>query len=229
MKRLILLFLILVVIAGVSYGNSMEPPHIRILVSGEEEDFEIEMSDEVSRVSVNDKGFRREYLFWMLESRKSEVTFLVHNGGNTFTTNAVSGKAYDSVYTLDLEKGVLREGQSWTIRMSSAGLRLILTLIIEGFVFFLFGYRKKRSWKIFLYINLITQLMLSIFIWNIDPFQSYLVLSILIPEILILIAETTAFVVLLKEHGKVGAALYSIIANVASLILGVYMITNFPA
>ena len=41
--------------------------------------------------------------------------------------------------------------------------RFAINMIIEGIVFFAFGFRKLRSWLVFIITNCITQVFLSVF------------------------------------------------------------------
>jgi hypothetical protein len=108
-------------------------------------------------------------------------------------------------------------------------LRILLTLAIEACVFWLFGYRDKRSWIAFLVINLITQASVNIWlISGFDPLGSYLVLMLIFAEILVFIFELIAFLIVIKEHGKLRTAGYVMAANLLSLVAGGYLITVLP-
>lgn len=51
---------------------------------------------------------------------------------------------------MDLQKGTLTAGQKLGRAPLLVALRVVLTFLIEGAVLFLFGYRQKRSWLVFL-------------------------------------------------------------------------------
>ena len=96
-------------------------------------------------------------------------------------------------------------------------------------MFYLFGYRRKESWLIFLIINLLTQGVLNIWLnGSFTPLDSYIIFSLVFGEILVLIIEMIAFLILVKEHHRLRIALYVIIANLLSLIAGGYLITVLP-
>jgi hypothetical protein len=107
-------------------------------------------------------------------------------------------------------------------------LRIALTLLIEGIVFWLFGFRNKRSWIVFLAINLITQGALNIWLNGFLPLGSYLVVSLVFGEILVFIAEIIVFLALVKEHRHRRTLLYVSTANFLSLFAGGYIITVLP-
>ncbi len=102
---------------------------------------------------------------------------------------------------------------------------LVPTLIIEGVLLWLFGFRAKRDWLVFLIVNLVTQAGLHLWIEADlvsigDSALQYLVL--LVAEVPILVVELAAYVFLLKEHSKLRRAAYAACANVASYALGYF-------
>ena len=99
------------------------------------------------------------------------------------------------------------------------------TLIIEGVLLWLFGFRARRDWLVFLIVNLATQAGLHLWIGSgamaagSHPLY-YLVL--IVAEVPILLVEMLAYMFLLKEHGKARRALYALCANAASYALGYF-------
>lgn len=104
------------------------------------------------------------------------------------------------------------------------------TLVIEGVILWLFKFRQKRTWLIFLLVNFVTQLGLHLLCNSLssvpfaDSYDSvgYYVLSLLIPEFLIFIVEAISYGVLIKEETsgrRVGCAAC---ANAASFLLGFF-------
>ena len=100
---------------------------------------------------------------------------------------------------------------------------LVPTLIIEGILLWLFGFRARRDWLVFLIVNLVTQAGLHLWIATDlvsigDSALQYLVL--LVAEVPILLVELAAYVFLLKEHSRLRRAAYAACANIASYALG---------
>lgn len=100
---------------------------------------------------------------------------------------------------------------------------LVPTLVVEGILLWLFGFRAKRDWLVFLLVNLVTQAGLHLWIGaNLVSVGShplyYLVL--VVAEVPILLAELMAYLFLLKEHGKGRRAAYAVCANLASYAAG---------
>mgnify|MGYP006066660011 FL=1 len=102
---------------------------------------------------------------------------------------------------------------------------LVPTLIIEGILLWLFGFRAKRDWLVFLVVNLVTQAGLHLWIGSgamaagSHPLY-YLVL--IVAEVPILLVELVVYVFLLQEHSRLRRAAYAACANVASYALGYF-------
>ena len=102
---------------------------------------------------------------------------------------------------------------------------LVPTLIIEGILLWLFGFRAKRDWLVFLIVNLVTQAGLHLWIAADlvsigDSALQYMVL--LVAEVPILAVELAAYVFLLQEHSRLRRAAYAACANAASYALGYF-------
>ena len=84
-----------------------------------------------------------------------------------------TGSYYNNLCVLDLTAGTLRWGVPWWRQPLLVALRVGLTLALEGLVFLLFGYRTKRSWGVFLVVNLITQLGVNLILLGVlNPFAN---------------------------------------------------------
>jgi hypothetical protein len=104
-----------------------------------------------------------------------------------------------------------------------------LTLLLEGIIFYIFGYRQKRSWFVFLAVNLVTKGVLNIWLNSEGSLMSsYLILSLIIGEFFVFTAEITAFPVFIKEHKTSRILIYVFVANIISLITGGYIISVLP-
>lgn len=80
-------------------------------------------------------------------------------------------------------------------------LRVTLTLLLEGLVFLLFGYRTRRSWLAFAAVNLLTQGGLNALITG-PGSSAYFVFGYGFGELVVMAVETAAFACLLREHGR---------------------------
>ena len=95
--------------------------------------------------------------------------------------------------------------------------------MVEGLLLWLFGFRTRRDWLVFLLVNLVTQAGLHLWIGtslvSVGSHPLYY-LVLVVAEVPILLVELAAYLFLLKEHGKGRRAAYAICANLASYAVG---------
>ena len=104
---------------------------------------------------------------------------------------------------------------------------LIPTLLIEGVLLYVFGYRSKKCWKRFLLVNLITQggfaVYLAVTVLN-HGVSGWSLLFYIPIELVITLAEVLLDRWLLTEKGKGRAMGYAIVANIHSATVGLLLI-----
>src|SRR5690554_4413087 len=208
-------------------ANSAEPPMITIIIEDVNLDANANMiiGDYVLEGHVQEIKIETYIRFYQsdlpMDEELDNVIFMIEtNDKNYEIQESIESREYNQVYTLDQESSELTQGKSLLRNLKFIGLRLGLTLAIEALVFFLLGYRKTRTWIIFLVVNLITQGWLNIDItFNWQP-NSYVLFSFVIMEILILAAELIMFLLSVKEGKKLKLAFTVLIANISSLFIG---------
>ena len=126
-------------------------------------------------------------------------------------------------------------GEPWWRQPLLVFLRVALTLLLEGIVFFLFGYRQKRSWILFFLANGLTQLFVNLLLLNFvgalgNLYSAKLAFWFLyLPmEILVILLELFLFCPMLKEKKRWNAVLYTIAANLCSWLLGGALLAYLP-
>ena len=236
---LTLLFLLAGLVLPAS-ANSAEPPNIIILVPNPPEDLSLtisfpDMELQPSLVLEGDsRGWERYYRFFSHElgydaDKLSDAQVIAEAGGETyyFPLFAKELRQYNGIFTLDLSGPILERGAPvWRIPLLVA-LRVISTLLIEGAIFFLFGYRKKESWLAFLGANLVTQTGLNLLFTG--PYLGYgWGLVFLGTEAIILVGEMVFFSKALTERPSARGAVYAAAANLASLLLGMALLSLLP-
>lgn len=226
----IMIFLVYSSIIG--FANSAEPPTLTIIVPFAPEGLKLELSKEadVDRARVEDKLIENAYIFYLRAFDIKSTLYLTVEHGDELFNLQIKGleQRYNSVYTLDLDKRTLTPGKQPLRSVILISLRMSLTLLTEGLIFWLFAFRQKTSWQVFLWVNLITQGLLNLWI-NTMPIQiGYGILMVAFAEILILLVETVIFTLVLKEHTKLRRCLYAFIANALSLVGGMIIITALP-
>lgn len=102
----------------------------------------------------------------------------------------------------------------------------IPTLLIEAGILLLFGFSPVKCWKVFLLVNLITQIGLTVTM-GAALIQNGLLLAYFfyIPaELLILLMETIAYLMLFKQFSPARKISYAITANIVSGGIGLFFI-----
>ena len=170
LRRLLAALVLVFLLAPMAAANSAEPPCLTVVVSGGPEDLELQLEipanitghqAKILRVDLETRLWERQFHFfgdWSDVTVKAfdVPTLIVSSGDETFACpvpeEALEG--YNNLLTLDYKNQVL-EGKYDTLRIPLLILlRVVLTLILEGVVFFVAGYRQKRSWLIFLVVSL---------------------------------------------------------------------------
>ena len=102
-------------------------------------------------------------------------------------------------------------------------LRLLLTLGIEGTVFWLHGYRSKQSWRVFLLLNLATQLFVNVVFAGpyLNTYAATLALfGYLLVEGIVFGVEIAVCGKCMPEHGPQQARDCAALANFVSAVAG---------
>jgi hypothetical protein len=216
-----------------AYGNSAQPPALLIIMNNAPEDVNIHVITDDGYIEVSKASVAWETYFVFYDMKlgaSNEVKLKIYGNGNEYEQILDSKylNTYDNIITYDFNTRNISVGKLLLRSIILVGLRVTLTLIIESIVFFLFGFREKRSWIVFLIMNLITQGWLNITLNGSLPIRNYAVFSLIFMEIFIFIVEIITVLAAIKEHGKIRQSLYVFIANLLSLILGSILITSLP-
>lgn len=218
-------------------ANSAEPPSIVILVNNPPKDLSIELVSGKYQAEGKQRrvAWEEYYVFYsrdLMELQKSSAksALRVTTNGESFELIIKAPmQSYNNVFTLNVKNRVLTPGKYPFRQALLVSIRVLLTLIIEGMIFGLFRFRQKRSWFIFLVVNLVTQGVLNIWLNNGGSvLPSYLIFNLIIGEIFVFIAEIIALPRLINEHDKKYNMIYTFIANLISFIAGGYIITVLP-
>lgn len=214
-------------------ANSAEPPSLVILINNPPEDLSIVLvsNEDKPEAIARRAAWEGYYVFYSRDMQsQGKYTFKVTTKGESFEfTLGAPLKHYNNVVTLNLYNKELTPGKYPFRSLLLVSIRLLLTLLLEGVVFWLFRYRQKRSWLIFLAINLVTQGALNIWLnsgGSLIP--SYLIFSLIIGEVFVFAVEMFAFPIFIQEHKKSRSLIYAFIANLISLIAGGYIISVLP-
>lgn len=231
---LIISFLIVLTFTTiVAYANSAEPPALIVIMKNVPDNISVSIvsQDNIEEGIQKKIAWETYYAFYKRSIGKSNEITLRASGNDTVYNQIVTKDyftGYNNIITLDFKDQSIVKGKLLSRSIILVTLRVSFTLIIEGIIFFLFWFRNKKSWIAFLFINLVTQGILNIFLNGAAPFTSYLFLNLIFMEFFVFVAEIFGIIIFIKEHSIIRRVVYVLVANLVSLILGGYMITLLP-
>lgn len=220
--------------SSICYANPDSWPSITIIVNNAPSDLKITFGDKAEG-RKRKIGMETQVSFYSgeLQSEQGYKISVTANGQDTEYTIEVPLE-YRNIYTLDLKNQTLTNGKTPLRYIRLVIIYVLLTLILEGFIFYLFGFRKKRSWIAFVIINLITQVLLHIWTDSPNLFDSLwgaaddLVFSLVLGEFFVFVFEIIAFMITVKEKGIAKRIIYALAANSFSLVLGWFILSFIP-
>lgn len=154
-----------------------------------------------------------------------------------YVTNVKTQKAFNSSIDIDLNKVNNHESfTNFTIVDSKVNinevhdvksgvigiiLRIVLTILIELFILYLFKYRNKKSFINVGITNFVTQFILSVVLFLVYYMSCSLiyVVALVIGEIIVVSIETIYYSITLKEQSKKTAILYGIVSNIVTILV----------
>jgi hypothetical protein len=230
---IVLCILTAIILPETVSANPAEPPSLVIIVINPPEDLSIESvsTNNYEKATVERVAWEGYYIFYWLDMRVGDVyTFRITSNGESFeSTMSEPVKHYYNVYTLDLSTRELTPGKYPLRSVLLVPIRVLLTLLLEGIIFWLFGFRQKRSWLVFFIVNLITQGVLNIGLNIISsPLDEGLICVLIFGEIFVFIAEIVTFSKYIKEQINSRILIYVIVANLVSLLAGGLLISILP-
>lgn len=137
-------------------------------------------------------------------------------------------RGFDETITLHYASGKLSYGLPGWRAPLLVGMRVLAALLIEGLFFWLSGYRDRKSWLLFLAINLVIHGALNVFCngWiNVNP-DIYMVYYM--GMIVSFLIECTAFLLLVDEYDSNRLISYLVRANLASHGANLLLISFLP-
>ena len=179
-----------------------------------------------------------KYFSWNYMPPHKFKVLLYFEDTDTFYVSDIQDRyAFDSVYTVDINK--LSEGSTVAVKPSydyigeirNLIIRVILTVLIELFIAWLFVIRDKKAIAIITVTNVVTQLLLNILL-NICTYKYGLglmfVFNYIILEIIIFIIEAIIYNKILRKkcenrYSAVRVVIYALVANFVSYQVGLYL------
>lgn len=230
---LIIFFVIFSFLPTIAYANSAEPPGLILILKNAPADVSVSIvsADSIQEGKKRKVAWEIYYAFYNRDiGNNNEI--LLRVSGNGVSYDQIVGKefltGYNSIVTLDFSSQTIAAGKMLSRSILLVTQRVLFTLVIEGVIFILFRFRDKKSWIAFLMMNLLTQGILNVALNGASPFASYLIFNLILMEFFVLFAELVGVLVFIKEHGRFRRVSYVLVANLASLVLGGYLITVLP-
>lgn len=172
----------------------------------------------------------------------SEFKILLYfPGSDTFCVSPIYERyAFDSYFTADLadwESGTIAAEQSYdyTEEVENLILRIILTIILELIIAWLFGLRQNRVLAFLASVNLVTQVGLNVAlnVINYKSGQMAFTTSFIGLELIVLAVEVVLYTTFLyrisdNPHIRTKSAGYAVVANVASFAAGLGLAHLIP-
>lgn len=246
-RRICVLFLcacvLLVVLTPAAHASQPAFPGFTVIVGFPPSDLEVSLrfqdGEDFTTVHLSKEQIAWEARYRFNYAMAAQVwatiedaKLVVSGGGKTFECSLpelVLGMHESDMLFLDIAGQTVTSRKPVGRTVSLVSMRVLLPLILEGALFFVFGYRKKRSWIAFATINLITQSALNIGLLRLSSLAGpFLVLYMIPLAVPVLIVELIAFAVSVNEHHRLRTVAYVVAANVLSLVLGGFLISYLP-
>jgi hypothetical protein len=130
---------------------------------------------------------------------------------------------------------MLHKSYNYTKEIVALLIRIIITLFIEMTIAYLMGYGRSKNLKVIFYTNVITQIILNLFLNLIHYHSGFydFVFSYVWMELLVLIIEAVIYKKYTDAvHPKTGRKMhpigYAVAANTASFAIGVWLAAIIP-
>jgi hypothetical protein len=143
------------------------------------------------------------------------------------TSGELVRNTFQMTLTYDYQTGAVSQRSIVVAYLVQFLSTLIPTLVIEGLLLLVFGFSLRLSWRPFLLVNLVTQVLLTASLGTAAITQGLFAAYLLaVPvEAVIIIVEAIAYTRLLKQHGKGRRIAYAIVANTVSLVASLVAMT----
>lgn len=167
-------------------------------------------------------GVRSHYFFYTGIPTDYQI-LVVTESGETWLSPPCARRALQSSVTVDWEARTVTVPSVARSYLLQFLCTLLPTLLLEGVVLLLFGYHRRRSFLTFLWVNLLTQGAMSLYLavrLTTGGFSGWILFAYVPMELAILLAELLLYRRFLPERGKTEATLYAVCANLISALLG---------
>lgn len=156
---------------------------------------------------------------------------LVQDDGTVVVSDVVEKRAFDSVVVFDVQTGKAQEKSVIGLTLWMLLRMFVITLVLEGAVFWAFGFRTKADGIVFLKVNAFTQVLLALAIsWSTYTLGMLLALfAFALGEVFVFVVEPILFARYLSDHSRGRRVAFALVANAVSAVLGTYLFLKVGA
>lgn len=165
---------------------------------------------------VDDCTESKEYSWTYYPPEDFKLAIYLVDSDRLIVTDAYTKYAFDSYYEYDFSTNTLKENYNHGFDILSLVIRVVITVIVEVLIALLFKF--KDHIKLIIIVNIITQLLLNLFVNYCNYSGGLLTAAILVflGEGIVFIVEAIIFKIIIKKR----AIIYTIVANIASFAVG---------
>lgn len=165
--------------------------------------------------------------------QRFKVLLYFPDTGEFVSSGVCERYAFDSYFTASLTGEGLAVRSSYEYRWEIFSLlaRILLTIAAELLVALLFRFRGKRTFHTFIWVNVVTQVLLNVGLNLINYYGGQLAFTVfyVLLELAVFVAEGILFTLLLRKGQKVWKLwLYALAANACSFALGLALAHWIP-
>lgn len=151
---------------------------------------------------------------------------VVTESNQIVVSNAIERKAFQSTVYFDFEKGTAYEKSLIVSYLLQFIMTFIPTILIEGLLLLAFGFSIRRNYKPFIFINGLTQVLLTVVVLVSMLTDGTLIglIRYFLFELVIIAIEIVLFSKFLLGHNKMRKTVYALVANVVSFMVGIIIL-----
>ena len=149
---------------------------------------------------------------------------LLYEDGTLLVTSDAERTRAMQTFTVDTQTGEITTLPIWIGLLLQFACTCSVTLVVEAVVLLLFRFSFRENWKLFLLVNLATQLIMTLTfgreLVNAGGYSA--VIMAFLAEFVIFIVETIVYALFLRGHTRARRVLYALAANLASFFIGFF-------
>ena len=144
-----------------------------------------------------------------------KIVIINYDTGETKISDEIIREDHNSYVTIDYKTMNYKTGAYFSKLLSDTIICLVLTVLIELAIAFVF---KTHHYKTIIITNICTNILLQINLFIFSRIYNYL-LVLLISEVLVFIIELITYFIEFKEFNRLKISIYTIVANAVTIIL----------